>query len=275
VAEESVSSGTRRIVALTGEKARENAARTRRVVDDAAGLLHCRGEQLVEAARELVLHARQLKKQHASGSKHHTKSASLAPGGSAAASATLPGGGSAAAAGKEETYATVRETARQLARVLNVAVGEVAGRIAALQSECAVLEQELAEQSDVGAPGADDLLRRAFDADGVAVIVSEAPGANTNTMRNLIDQVRQKNSSAAVVLASIQGADRITLLAGMGRDVVARGFSAGDWVRSVAPVVDGGGGGKPDMAQAGGKRPDKLNEALDAARQYMLAATAT
>ena len=59
----------------------------------------------------------------------------------------------------------------------------------------------------------------------------------------------------------------MTLVAGVSRDLVARGLSAGNWVREVAPVVGGGGGGRPDMAQAGGKQPDKLPQALEKARQ--------
>ena len=59
------------------------------------------------------------------------------------------------------------------------------------------------------------------------------------------------------------------LVAGISRDLLDRGLSAGDWVRQVAPVVGGGGGGKPDMAQAGGKQPEKIGEALDTARRVM------
>jgi alanyl-tRNA synthetase len=61
--------------------------------------------------------------------------------------------------------------------------------------------------------------------------------------------------------------DKTTLVAGLTRDLVDRGLSAGDWIKSPAEVVGGRGGGKPDMAQAGGKLPDKLPEALEAARQ--------
>ena len=64
------------------------------------------------------------------------------------------------------------------------------------------------------------------------------------------------------------------LLAGFSKDLVERGFSAGDWVKKVAPTVGGGGGGRPDMAQAGGKQPENINVALDAARDYLRAATA-
>ena len=58
-------------------------------------------------------------------------------------------------------------------------------------------------------------------------------------------------------------------MAGISRDLVGKGASAGNWVREVAPVVGGGGGGKPDMAQAGGKQPEKLPQALEKAREVI------
>jgi alanyl-tRNA synthetase len=60
------------------------------------------------------------------------------------------------------------------------------------------------------------------------------------------------------------------LVAGVSRELVAQGIDAGDWVREVAPVVGGGGGGKPDMAQAGGKDPSQIGAAVEKARQVLL-----
>jgi alanyl-tRNA synthetase len=82
----------------------------------------------------------------------------------------------------------------------------------------------------------------------------------------LIDQLRKKGDSTAILLAAATGEAKVLLVAGISRDLVERGCSAGNWVRQVAPIVGGGGGGKPDMAQAGGKLPDKLPEALEVAR---------
>ena len=70
-----------------------------------------------------------------------------------------------------------------------------------------------------------------------------------------------------MLLATAEGDDKVTLVAGVSRDLVEKGVSAGNWVRDVAPVVGGGGGGKPDLAQAGGKQPAKLPEALAKARE--------
>jgi alanyl-tRNA synthetase len=88
-------------------------------------------------------------------------------------------------------------------------------------------------------------------------------------MRQLIDQIRKKGGSNAIFLATATGDAKVVLVAGVSRDLVERGISAGDWVKDVAPIVGGGGGGKPDLAQAGGKDPSKLSEALAVARTTM------
>ena len=83
----------------------------------------------------------------------------------------------------------------------------------------------------------------------------------------MIDQLRRKIAPVAVLLANRQEEEKkVTLIAGLSRDLVDRGLDAVAWIRAVAPLVNGGGGGRPDMAQAGGKLPEKLPEALEAAR---------
>lgn len=112
---------------------------------------------------------------------------------------------------------------------------------------------------------AESLLSKAESYGDAMVVVSEVPAGNPNLLRQLVDGIRKKSTSSAVFLAAEQGNDKVILVAGVSRDLVSRGISAGDWVRDVAPIVGGGGGGKPDMAQAGGKQPEKLHEALDRA----------
>jgi alanyl-tRNA synthetase len=73
--------------------------------------------------------------------------------------------------------------------------------------------------------------------------------------------LKKKAKSAAIVLGFGEEG-KATLLAGMTDDVVKKGLKAGDVVREIAPIVDGGGGGRPQMAQAGGKNPEKIAEAL-------------
>jgi hypothetical protein len=112
----------------------------------------------------------------------------------------------------------------------------------------------------------DALLKTAEEVGGVTVVVTEVPGVESNLMRQLIDQVRGKVSTSAVLLASRSGDDKVTLVAGISKDLQARKLSAGEWIRPVAEAVGGGGGGRPDLAQAGGKLPAKLPEALQIAK---------
>jgi alanyl-tRNA synthetase len=140
-------------------------------------------------------------------------------------------------------------------------------RITALQAEVASLEKQLAEREAAGPLSGETLLESAEKIGGVTVVVTEVPGVEGNLMRQLIDQVRGKTDSSAVLLASRQGEDKVTLVAGISKELQARKLSAGDWIRPVAAAVGGGGGGRPDMAQAGGKEPAKLPEALQIAKE--------
>jgi alanyl-tRNA synthetase len=139
-------------------------------------------------------------------------------------------------------------------------------RIAAIQADVAAMEKQLAERDAAGPLNGDSLLESAEEVAGVTVIVSEVPGVESNLMRQLIDQVRGKTPTSAVLLASRSGDDKVTLVAGISKDLQARKLSAGEWIRPVAAAVGGGGGGRPDLAQAGGKEPANLPEALEIAK---------
>ena len=96
--------------------------------------------------------------------------------------------------------------------------------------------------------------------------MAEVAGGTPPVLRQLIDQMRRKGVPTAALLASREE-DKVVLIAGISRDLEAKGVHAGQWVRSAAEVVGGSGGGRPDMAQAGGKDPQKLPAALDKARE--------
>jgi len=115
----------------------------------------------------------------------------------------------------------------------------------------------------------DSLLPSALVVGGSKVIVVETAGCNANRMRLLIDQLRKLNQSTAVMLIAGEGLGKVTLVAGVTRDLVDKGVSAGQWVKEIAPIVGGGGGGKPDLAQAGGKEPGKIHQAVESAISYM------
>jgi alanyl-tRNA synthetase len=103
---------------------------------------------------------------------------------------------------------------------------------------------------------------------GVPILKGEIPDANADTLRGLIDRFRKEHSSGVVILASAPEG-RPLIVAGVSSDLVKRGLHAGELVKSVAAVVGGSGGGKPTLAQAGGKDPSRLAEALDQAIDWV------
>jgi alanyl-tRNA synthetase len=258
ISEEGVAAGTRRIVALTGDRAAEHIEKTTSTLAQTAQMLNVPPEDVPEAVKGLTESVRELKKQ-------------LSTGGQAA---TQGGPPSPAAGDSAIGTAQAKAVLREAARMLNVGPFDVLGRVAALADEAKKLRDQLAQRQSAGAITADALLAGADQVAGATVVVAEAPAANANLMRNLIDQVRKKASPCAVLLASTEGDSKVTLVAGLSRELVERGLSAGSWVREVASVVGGGGGGRPDMAQAGGKQPDRLPNALDKARKTIETALA-
>jgi alanyl-tRNA synthetase len=98
------------------------------------------------------------------------------------------------------------------------------------------------------------------------MIVGEIVGASDDELRSAMDSLKKKSPSHGILLASARE-DKVTFVAAVSDDLIARGLKAGDWVREVAKAAGGGGGGRPQMAQAGGKDPSKLPDALNIARR--------
>jgi alanyl-tRNA synthetase len=251
LSEEGVSAGTRRITALTGKKAAEHVQQIEAAAAEAAKLLDVSALEVADAAMELAAHARELRKQLSSGGPAAKPPAKKAVG----------------KQDKAPSYGQLKQVLAETGRQLSVAPLAVPERIAALQAEIGSLEKQLAEREAAGPLSGETLLQSAETVGGVTVVVTEVPGVEGNLMRQLIDQVRGKTDASAVLLASRQGEDKVTLVAGLSKELQARKLSAGDWIRPVAAAVGGGGGGRPDMAQAGGKEPAKLPEALQIAKE--------
>jgi alanyl-tRNA synthetase len=106
----------------------------------------------------------------------------------------------------------------------------------------------------------DELAAKAVDVNGIKVLAALLEGADPKSLRDTVDQLKNKLGSAAIVLAAVQG-DKVSLVAGVSKDQTTR-IKAGNLVNSVAQQVGGKGGGRPDMAQAGGNQPAALPSAL-------------
>ena len=251
LSEEGVSAGTRRITALTGRRAVQHSEQTVEALQAAAKSSGCEPIALTDQVKILLARQRELKKLLASGGTLENAKAVK----------------SATVSDTQVSAAQAKLVLAEAAQLLSVAPLTVQERVAALVQEVESLHQRLEQRAAAGPITAESLLEHAVKIGEATVVVAEAPTAESGLMRQLIDQIRQKVGSSAVLLASSEGDSKVTLVAGVSNDLQEKGAHAGNWVRPVAQALGGGGGGRPDMAQAGGKQPAKLPEALEVARQ--------
>ena len=113
---------------------------------------------------------------------------------------------------------------------------------------------------------ANKLLEAADKIGDASIIVGQLPGVPVDQARTAIDSLKKKAKSAAIVFGIATEDGKVMLLAGVTDDLIKKGVKAGDIVKEIAPIVGGGGGGRPNMAQAGGKDASKLDEALAKAK---------
>ncbi len=159
----------------------------------------------------------------------------------------------------------------ELVGMLKSPVDQIAVRVAKLMDDNKALAKQLKSGAAAVAStqvSSDDLLAKSQKVGTVAVICEAIPPVSVDQARSLIDSLRAKAGSAVVVLAMAEGDDKVTLFAGVTDDLIKK-ISAGDIVKQIAPIVGGGGGGRPQFAQAGGKDPAKIGEAIAAAKNLI------
>jgi alanyl-tRNA synthetase len=159
------------------------------------------------------------------------------------------------------------EILAELAATLRVPPGLVAERVASLLDEIKSLKKQAAQRRTEGGPrlAADDMLATASAIAGATVVVQAVGAATPDEMRQLIDALRHKQKTRLAVLLASAADGKVQLVAGLSRDLVEAGLHAGNWLKEVAPIVGGGGGGRPDLAQAGGKSPEQIPAAMEKA----------
>jgi alanyl-tRNA synthetase len=160
----------------------------------------------------------------------------------------------------------------ELSQILKVPAENLIDRVGNLIKENKELAKQLKSASkqkgsDVMAE-AKQLLEKCEKIGQSSVITGRLSPAPVEQARAAIDMLKKKAKSAAIVLSFADG-DKVTLLAGVTNDLIKKGVKAGDIVKEIAPIVDGGGGGRDQMAQAGGKNPQKINEALAKAAELI------
>ncbi|WP_287496425.1 alanine--tRNA ligase [Pandoraea sp. CB10b_02] len=149
----------------------------------------------------------------------------------------------------------------EAAAALKTQPAELTPRIAQVQEQVKSLEKELAAlKSKLASSQGDELVGKAVDVNGLKVLAAQLDGADVKTLRETMDKLKDKLGSAAIVLAAVDGG-KVSLIAGVTADATGK-VKAGELVNFVAQQVGGKGGGRPDMAQAGGTDPSQLPQAL-------------
>ena len=156
----------------------------------------------------------------------------------------------------------------QAAAVIKSPVNELPARLAQIMDNVKAMEKEIARlKSKLASSAGSDLAAQAQDIAGAKVLAVSIDGADVASLRGTMDQLKNTLKSAAIVLASVDGG-KVTLIAGVTADLTGK-VKAGELVNHVAVQVGGKGGGRPDMAQAGGTDPSGLPKALESVAAFV------
>lgn len=155
------------------------------------------------------------------------------------------------------------EQLAEIARLVKAPTHEATRRVEGLlqnvrelEAECDILQARLARYQ------VQDLLDRVKEIKGVKVLAGQAAAPDMDSLRGMVDLLKDKIGAGVIVLGSPVG-DKVNLVAAVTKDLLSRGLHAGKLIKEIASVVGGGGGGRPEMAQAGGKDPSRLGDALE------------
>ena len=166
-------------------------------------------------------------------------------------------------------YKNIENSYNEICKALKATPANVTEKIAHLQAELKALASENESLKSKAAGAAmGNVLDKVEDVNGVKFLGVSLEGVDMNELRNLGDDLKAKLGSGVIVLASVNEG-KVNLMATATDDVVAKGAHAGNIIKAAAPKVGGGGGGRPNMAQAGGKNPSGVNEALEAAKEAL------
>ena len=175
----------------------------------------------------------------------------------------------------EGALAYIQQQEAQLQQVANAVKAqpqEAAARIMQILDNAKTMEKELARlKSKLAGAQGDDLISQAVDCNGIKVLAAQLEGADTAVLRETLDKLKDKLKSAAIVLAAVDDG-KVSLIAGVTPDLINK-IKAGELVNMVAQQVGGKGGGRPDMAMAGGTQPEHLAAALGTVTDWIKAHT--
>lgn len=163
---------------------------------------------------------------------------------------------------------TLEATLHGVAAILKAPASEVSARLAQMLDQTRALEKEITQlKGKLASSQGDELTARAVDVNGIKVLAARLEGADAKTLRETMDKLKDKLKTAAIVLAAVEGG-KVQLAAGVTADVIGK-IKAGELVNHVAQQIGGKGGGKPDMAMAGGTDAAALPAALQSVTAWV------
>ena len=167
-------------------------------------------------------------------------------------------------------YKDIEKKYNDICKAAKATPANVEEKIAHMQAEIKSLNSEIESLKNKAANEAlGDVLNQAEDVNGVKFLAVKLNDVDMNELRNLSDDLKSKIGSGVVVLASVMGSDKVNLIVTATDDIVKAGVYAGNIIKSAAPCVGGGGGGRPNMAQAGGKNPAGIEKAFETAKETL------
>ncbi len=162
-----------------------------------------------------------------------------------------------------EYYNHIEETLNEASKVAKAEPAMLSKKIEAMHEEIKALQAENEKLKNKLAKDAlGDVMDQVVEVKGMKVLAAKVPDVDMNGLRNLGDQLKEKLGEGVIVLASAQGSDKVNLIAMATDGAMKQGAHAGNLIKAIAAIVGGGGGGRPNMAQAGGKNPAGIDEAI-------------
>ena len=167
-------------------------------------------------------------------------------------------------------YKDIEKKYNDICKAAKATPANVEEKIAHMQAEIKSLNSEIESLKNKAANEAlGDVLNQTEDVNGIKFLAVKLNDVDMNELRNLSDDLKSKIGSGVVVLASAMGSDKVNLIVTATDDIVKAGVHAGNIIKAAAPCVGGGGGGRPNMAQAGGKNPAGIEKAFETAKEAL------
>ncbi|MDD4113777.1 MAG: DHHA1 domain-containing protein, partial [Herbinix sp.] len=169
-----------------------------------------------------------------------------------------------------EHYKVIENRLYDAAKAAKAEPSQLVDRIEGLYDEIKTLKSENEKmKSKLASDSLGDVMNQVKEVAGVKLLAVNPPGLDMNGLRNLGDKLKDKMGEGVVILASSTASDKVSLVAMVSEEVIKKGAHAGNLIKELAVLIGGGGGGRPNMAQAGGKNAAGINDVIDKASEVL------